>query len=74
MPAPKGTGLVLEPECQKILRMAGIKDAWSDSLGQTVTKVNLVNACFEALKQTMTMKASTRNIEETGATEGRVKK
>ncbi|MDO8740370.1 MAG: 30S ribosomal protein S5 [Candidatus Woesearchaeota archaeon] len=74
MPAPKGTGLVLEPECQKILRLAGIKDAWSDSLGQTVTKVNLVNACFEALKQTMKMKASTRNIEETGAAEGRVKK
>lgn len=74
MPAPKGTGLVLEPECQKILRLAGIKDVWSDSLGQTVTKINLVNACFEALKQTMKMKASARNIEETGAEEGRVKK
>ncbi|MBI2129399.1 30S ribosomal protein S5 [Candidatus Woesearchaeota archaeon] len=74
MPAPKGTGLVLEPECQKILRIAGIKDVWSDSLGQTVTKINLVNACFDALKQTMKVKASTRNIEETGSAEGRVKK
>lgn len=73
MPAPKGTGLVVEPECQKILRIAGIKDVWSDSLGQTVTKVNFINACVAALKQTMSTKANQRAIAETGAIEGNIK-
>lgn len=56
MPAPRGTGLCIEEECQKILKLAGIKDVWSKTLGQTKTKVNLVNACFNALKKLMEMK------------------
>ena len=38
MPAPKGKGLVIEKECAKILRLAGVKDVRSKSLGQTKTK------------------------------------
>lgn len=56
IPAPRGTGLCIEEECQKILRIAGIKDIWSKTLGHTKTKINLVNACFEALQQLMEMK------------------
>jgi small subunit ribosomal protein S5 len=56
LPAPRGTGLCVEEECQKILRMAGIRDIWSKTLGQTKTKINLVNACFNALKKLMEMK------------------
>ncbi len=52
MPAPKGTGLVIEDECKKILSFAGIKDIYSKTLGQTRTKVNLAKACFAALKKT----------------------
>lgn len=56
MPAPRGTGLCVEGECKKILKSAGIKDIWSKTLGQTKTKINLVNACFNALKRLMEMK------------------
>jgi small subunit ribosomal protein S5 len=51
MPAPKGTGLCVEKECAKILALAGIKDIWSKARGQTKTKINLIKACEEALKQ-----------------------
>ena len=51
MPAPKGTSLVIEKECAKILSLAGIKDVYSKSYGHTATKLNLIKACFAALKQ-----------------------
>ena len=50
MPAPKGTGLVVDGECKKLLRLAGIKDIYSRSFGQSRTKINMLKACFEALK------------------------
>ena len=56
VPAPRGTGLCVEGECQKMLKLAGIKDVWSKTLGQTKTKTNLVNACFTALKRLMEVK------------------
>lgn len=56
MPAPRGTGLCIEEKCQKILKLAGIKDIWSKTLGQTRTKINMVNACFNALKNLMEIK------------------
>jgi len=56
MPAPKGTGLVIEDECKKIMKLAGIKDVYSRAFGQTRTKINLAQACFEALKQTLEIK------------------
>jgi len=52
MPAPKGTGLVIENECKKILALAGIKDVYSKTTGQTRTKTNLAKACFYALQKT----------------------
>lgn len=51
MPAPKGKGLVIEKECAKILKLAGISDVWSKSSGQTRTKTNLIKACIDALKK-----------------------
>ena len=50
MPAPKGTGLVVDGECKKLLRLAGIGDVYSRSFGQSRTKINMLKACFEALK------------------------
>jgi small subunit ribosomal protein S5 len=50
MPAPKGTGLVVDGECKKLLKLAGIKDIYSRSFGQSRTKINMLKACFEALK------------------------
>jgi small subunit ribosomal protein S5 len=50
-PAPKGTGLKIEKECSKILELAGIKDVYSKTFGHTATKLNLLKACFQALKK-----------------------
>ena len=74
MPAPKGAGLVAEKECQKMLEMAGIKDVYSLTLGQTQTKVNLINACMKALKQLMGTKVNPKYVEELGIVEGAIKK
>jgi small subunit ribosomal protein S5 len=51
MSAPKGTGLVADAECQKILRLAGIKDIYTKSFGQTRTKINMIKACIKALEK-----------------------
>jgi len=52
IPAPQGTGLVIGDECKKILKLAGIKDIYSKTFGQTRTTINLAKACIEALKKT----------------------
>jgi len=49
MPAPKGAGLVTDDEIKKILRLAGYKDVWSKSFGQTRKKINFVHAAINAL-------------------------
>ncbi len=51
-PAPQGTGLVIGNECKKILKMAGIKDIYGKTFGQTKTTTNLAMACMNALKKT----------------------
>lgn len=69
MPAPRGTGLCVEKECQKILKLAGVKDVWSKTLGHTKTKLNVVNACVDAIKNLMEMKipSTAENIIEGSA-------
>ncbi len=52
LPAPQGTGLAIGDECKKILRLAGIKDVYSKTFGQTRTTFNMAKACIEALKKT----------------------
>lgn len=49
-PAPKGIGLCIAEPCKTLLKLAGIEDVWSKTLGQTGTRVNLIKACFNALK------------------------
>jgi small subunit ribosomal protein S5 len=50
LPAPKGVGLVASEEGRKILKIAGIKDAWVKTSGQTATRNNLAIAIFNALR------------------------
>ena len=52
IPAPKGVGLVAADPIKSVLRLAGIKDVWTWTKGETRTTVNFVKACFEALKAT----------------------
>ncbi|RIB35695.1 MAG: 30S ribosomal protein S5 [Candidatus Nanoclepta minutus] len=53
IPAPLGTGLVAPDEIKKLLVLAGIKDVWMQSFGQTRRRINFIRAAFLALKQTM---------------------
>ena len=69
-PAPKGTGLKIENECGKMLKMAGIKDVWAKAYGQTSAKINLFYACFNALKRLMEVKVTQENSKALGIVEG----
>jgi small subunit ribosomal protein S5 len=51
-PAPKGTGLVAGEVAKVVLRLAGIKDAWMDTFGETRTTVNFAKATVNALRNT----------------------
>jgi len=51
-PAPKGTGLVAGDVAKKILRLAGIKDVWVNSFGETRTSYNFARATYMALRNT----------------------
>jgi len=70
IPAPKGTGLIVEKECQKILKLAGIKDVWSRTEGQTRSKLNLLYACFGALQKLMQFKTNQKYEEALSIVEG----
>lgn len=59
MPAPRGTGLVCHDEIAKILELAGVKDVWSKVRGKTSTRVNLIKATYEALKNLSQQKVVT---------------
>lgn len=70
MPAPKGKGLCVEKECAKILALAGIKDVWSKTEGQTKTKLNLIYALMNALRKLSEMKIQPSDIQNLGIVEG----
>lgn len=71
MPAPKGKGLIVEKQCQQILKAAGIKDVWSKTFGQTKQKQNLIKACLKALQQLSERKIQPRHHEQLGVCEGK---
>ncbi len=71
-PAPKGLGLCIADECKKVLELAGIKDVWSKTFGQTNTRVNLIFACFYALKQLTKSKVNKKFEKHAGIKEGRL--
>lgn len=54
IPAPRGVGLVAENEAKKILKLAGIRDVWVKTFGNTGMRINLVNALFGAMKKLYT--------------------
>lgn len=58
IPAPKGKGLCVQKECAKILALAGIRNVWSKSFGQTRSTMNMVFALEDALRQLAQMKAN----------------
>ncbi len=55
LPGPQGLGLVAGDTAKAVLKLAGIKDCWSKSIGKTTTTNSFAFATFEALKQTMSI-------------------
>jgi len=55
LPGPQGLGLVAGDTAKVVLKMSGVKDCWSKSIGRTTTTNSFAFATFEALKQTMSI-------------------
>lgn len=53
LPGPQGLGLVAGDTAKVVLKMAGIKDCWSKSIGKTTTTTSFAFATYDALKETM---------------------
>jgi len=51
-PAPKGTGLAAGDVAKAVLRLAGIKDVWTQTFGETRTTINFAKAVANALRNT----------------------
>jgi len=56
MPAPRGLGLAAGGPSKKVLEMAGYKDVWSRTEGETRTTINFALATYNALKNTTTVR------------------
>ena len=69
-PAPRGVNLCVEEELKKILSLAGINDIYSKTKGQTRTRINLIKACFFALKKLNTTKIKPGDIKKLRIIEG----
>ena len=50
--------------------MAGIKDVWSRTEGQTRSKLNLLLACFSALQQLIQVKLNEKSANNLSVVEG----
>ena len=70
LPAPRGTGLCAETETKKILGLAGIKDVYGKTKGNTATKINLMLASFEALKKLSKLKIKEEYAIKAGVIDG----
>ena len=72
-PAPKGSKLIVQKELRKILELAGLKDVYSKSFGQTRTGINLVYALEKALINLNEVKLQDHLIKVLGVREGSIK-
>lgn len=70
MPAPRGTGLKAEKKTALLLNLAGIKDVYTYTEGQTATKLNFFMACFKALKNLARVKVKPEFVQKAGIVEG----
>ena len=65
--------MCIEKECAKILTLAGVKDIWSKTSGQTKTKLNLIGALIDALRKLSEVKVQPKDIENLAIVEGPLK-
>ncbi len=69
-PAPQGIGLATGEVAKKILSLAGIKDCWAFTDGQTRTTVNYAKAVFNALKKNTEMRVLPTAVQRIGIVSG----
>jgi len=74
IPAPKGKGLVVEKEAAKALVLAGIKNVWSKTYGQTKNKVNFIRALELALRNLSTTKVPDKMMAKLAIVDGSIRK
>lgn len=51
IPGPRGLGLVAGDTVKNLLRLAGVKDAWTRTYGSTSTMSSVAHAVYDALKR-----------------------
>jgi small subunit ribosomal protein S5 len=61
-PAPQGIGLVTGDIGKKVLALAGIKDVWTFTSGNTRTTINFAKATYEALRKTNMIRKPQRRV------------
>lgn len=66
LPAPKGLKLCADSEMKKVLKLAGIKDVWIKSYGQTGTTINFIFAIIDAFKNLNAFKVNDNYIKSVG--------
>jgi small subunit ribosomal protein S5 len=66
IPAPRGLGLCAHDEIKKLLRLAGIRDIWMKSRGNTGMRINFISAVFNALKKLNKYKFTQEFKQKTG--------
>jgi len=72
MPAPRGLGLAVSDEVKKVMGLAGIRDIWCKSRGQTQSRVNLIKAVFDAMRKLDAYRVSEEMEAKMGLKTGRV--
>ena len=71
-PAPHGIGLATGDVAIKILELAGIKDCWAFTKGQTKTVVNYAKAVFDALKKNAEMRITQNEVKKISIVSGSI--
>ncbi len=71
-PAPKGIGLCVSDEVKKVMKLAGVKDIWCKSRGQTTTRYNTIRAVMDALSKLNRFRTREDYEKTTGMKTGRV--
>ncbi|MCQ4152834.1 MAG: 30S ribosomal protein S5 [Archaeoglobales archaeon] len=56
IPGPKGLGVVAADVAKRIIELAGVRDVWSITSGETRTTLSFALATFDALKKTCFIK------------------
>ncbi|HHF55577.1 MAG TPA: 30S ribosomal protein S5 [Thermoplasmatales archaeon] len=71
-PAPRGVGLAVGNVAKVVLRLAGIKDVWGFTKGETRTTINFAKAVYDALKNTTIYKVPEELKTKLNVAEGAV--